>query len=370
MTQKKRKPSSGIISVLIILLAIITTGCSNAEIQYAAQLLSGGNTHVDTSLIVENSPLVDIPIPKTEANQIRLKGNSGDTVHFITFTDPNRYFIVDLPVNWSTSLEPGIVTASSPDEAATVMFVAATNDYYGIQNATLTDQGIDLLVEYFDAMGVQGTILEIHELDGYAMYTFSATYDSQTIAGAFIVLLYNNVLHQSMYLVNEPQFAQYNPTFNRMDQSFTITHGPNASTTSATSQATQSQPVQQSAPPFVATLGSRSYESWGRPTDGCAGPYNDRSPVKRFTFEVLFTNQSNQTLYKNWFPEIITAKRGSVRTCFWNYDTIKVAPGQTINVTFVGHVEGDDWVAGLAFRDLNYQQFACLSASGADVACP
>jgi len=143
------------------------------------------------------------------------------------------------------------------------------------------------------------------------------------------------------------------------------------------------QPVQQptqtpvptptsSPAPFTVTLGRNvSYEPWGRPTDpgGCRGPYNDESPVRRFTVEIILTNNSNQFIPDWWTPTFVSAKGRPLPTCIWYYNNTVVQPDETINVTFATHLEADDWVAALVFDELNYTLSICLNGGGQQVPC-
>ena len=113
------------------------------------------------------------------------------------------------------------------------------------------------------------------------------------------------------------------------------------------------------------------YEPWGRPLDpdGCNGPYNDQSPVRRFTVEVILTNNSNSFIPDGWGPTFYTASGQIPPTCTWYYENIAVQPGEIINVTFATHVEANDWVSALVFDELGYTATLCLNGSGQMVAC-
>lgn len=131
------------------------------------------------------------------------------------------------------------------------------------------------------------------------------------------------------------------------------------------------QPTATSRPPFTIAINKVEPEPWGRPTDpgGCKGPYNDRDPVKRFTIELIVTNHTNRTMESGWLPIFYTAQEKIPQTCIWVYDNMSIQPGETAYVTFVTHVESDDWVQVMALGDENYQVFICFNAAGQTVPC-
>jgi hypothetical protein len=125
-------------------------------------------------------------------------------------------------------------------------------------------------------------------------------------------------------------------------------------------------------PPYSVTLGRNvMYEPWGRPLDpdGCSGPYNDDSPVRRLTVEVILTNNSNSFIPDNWGPTFFSASGQILQTCAWLYDDMAVQPGETINVTFATHMEANDWVSAMVFDELGYTVTLCLNPSGQVVGC-
>ena len=132
------------------------------------------------------------------------------------------------------------------------------------------------------------------------------------------------------------------------------------------------QPTAASQPPFTVSINKIDLEPWGRPTnpDGCNGPYNDSDPVRRFTIELIVTNQTNRTMEQGWLPVFYTAREQIPETCIWVYDNMSIQPGETAYVTFVTHVESDDWVQVMALGDMDYQVFICFNAAGQVVACP
>jgi hypothetical protein len=132
-------------------------------------------------------------------------------------------------------------------------------------------------------------------------------------------------------------------------------------------------PTVASLPPYSVTLGRNViYEPWGRPLDpdACSGPYNDESPVRRLTVEVMLTNNSNQSIPHNWWPTFLSASGQALETCAWMYDDMSVQPGETANVTFATHMEAYDWVTAMVFDELGYTTTLCLNPSGQMVACP
>ena len=130
-------------------------------------------------------------------------------------------------------------------------------------------------------------------------------------------------------------------------------------------------PTATSQPPFTVSINKIDFEPWGRPTnpDGCNGPYNDRDPVKRFTIELVVTNQTKRTMESGWLPVFYTAREQIPETCIWVYDNMSIQPGKTAYVTFVTHVESNDWVQVMALGDESYQVFICFNAAAQVVAC-
>ncbi len=131
-------------------------------------------------------------------------------------------------------------------------------------------------------------------------------------------------------------------------------------------------PTATTLPPYTVTLGRNVvYEPWGRPAnpDGCNGPYDDESPVRRFTVEVILTNNSNRFIPDHWSPVFISASGNPLPTCIWYYNNTTVQPGEIIDVTFATHTEANDWVKALVFDELNYTLTVCLGPSGQAVSC-
>jgi hypothetical protein len=131
-------------------------------------------------------------------------------------------------------------------------------------------------------------------------------------------------------------------------------------------------PIATELPPYSVTVGRNVvYEPWGRPLDpdGCNGPYDDESPMRRFTIQVILTNNSSQFIPDHWSPYFVSASGRSLPTCIWYYNNTVVQPGEIIDVTFATHVETDDWVSALVFDELGYTSTTCLNPSGQPVPC-
>ena len=130
-------------------------------------------------------------------------------------------------------------------------------------------------------------------------------------------------------------------------------------------------PTKQAQAPYTIAINKIEPEPWGRPrsADGCNGPYNDRDPVKRFTIEVILTNNSNQWIPDGWAPTFYSAAGAVPPTCVWYYDNQAVQPGEVIYVTFATHVESNDWVSAMVFDELGYQHSTCFNAGGQVVGC-
>jgi hypothetical protein len=125
--------------------------------------------------------------------------------------------------------------------------------------------------------------------------------------------------------------------------------------------------------PYTVTLGRNViYEPWGRPTDpgGCKGPYDDKHGViRRFTVEVILTNNSNRFTQDKWFPTFISASGRPLVPCIWYYNNTVVEPGESADVTFATHLEANDWVRAMVFDELNYTVTICLNGAAQQVPC-
>lgn len=132
------------------------------------------------------------------------------------------------------------------------------------------------------------------------------------------------------------------------------------------------EPTTTSQPPYTVAINKIEPEPWGRPTnpDGCNDPFNDRDPVKRFTIEIIVTNQSNRTIPDGWYPVFYSAQGRIPVTCVWPYKDMSVQPGETAYATFATHVESNDWVQRMVLDELGYQVIVCFNAAGQVVACP
>lgn len=156
----------------------------------------------------------------------------------------------------------------------------------------------------------------------------------------------------------------------------TYTPYPSATSRPRSPQPTNTAvPTVTSLPPYTVNIGRNvQYEPWGRPGDpnGCGGPYDDRSPVRRLTIEIILTNNSNRSIPDRWAPTFISAKGRPLPSCYhglnYTYNTA-VQPGETVNVTFATHMESDDWVSALVFDELNYTLTICFNPSGQVVPC-
>ncbi len=114
------------------------------------------------------------------------------------------------------------------------------------------------------------------------------------------------------------------------------------------------------------------YEPWGRPTDpgGCNGPYDDKhGRMRRFTVEVILTNNSNRFTRDSWFPTFISASGRPLAPCIWYYNNTVVEPGESADVTFATHLEANDWVRAMVFEELNYTVTICLNGAAQQVPC-
>lgn len=111
------------------------------------------------------------------------------------------------------------------------------------------------------------------------------------------------------------------------------------------------------------------YEPWGRPAkaDCCCGPYDDRSPVRRLTIELLVTNLSHESTQDKWKPAFYTAAGAHPATCIWYYNNTVVSPGETADVTFITHVEIGDYVQTLKLTLLGHTTTITLDPSGTEV---
>ncbi len=125
--------------------------------------------------------------------------------------------------------------------------------------------------------------------------------------------------------------------------------------------------------PYVVTLGYNIvYEPWGNPgnPDGCNGPYDDRIEVRRFTVEVIVTNNSRNFIPDRWSPTFLAASGAALPTCIWYYNNTVVEPGETADVTFATHLKKGDYVRAMVFDFPGAVITLCLDGSGRQIPCP
>jgi pSer/pThr/pTyr-binding forkhead associated (FHA) protein len=113
------------------------------------------------------------------------------------------------------------------------------------------------------------------------------------------------------------------------------------------------------------------YEPWGNPgnPDGCNGPYDDRIEVRRFTVQVLVTNNSKNWIPDHWGPTFISGSGANLPTCIWYYNNTVVEPGETTDVTFATHLAKGDYVRALVFDFPGQTVTICLDPGGNEVPC-
>ncbi len=158
----------------------------------------------------------------------------------------------------------------------------------------------------------------------------------------------------------------------------TYTPYPTATPVPRPPQPPTDTPVPTAAPrsPYVISLGNNvQYEPWGRPTQpsGCQGPYDDKSPVRRFTVETILTNNSNNFVTFQT-PTFVSASGAALPSCYWAYDPnnpkLEVAqPGESKNVTFGTHLETGDYVRALVFDLPGWTITVCLNGAGQQIPC-
>jgi hypothetical protein len=109
-------------------------------------------------------------------------------------------------------------------------------------------------------------------------------------------------------------------------------------------------------PALVPTLSNPHYERWGKPTnpDGCNDP-NNMNVVRRFTMQLVVTNNTGQTVSGDWGPHFYSNTGVELSRCYYDYAGVAtIPPGQTRNPTFVSftNTETSDWVARVVFSAL------------------
>jgi hypothetical protein len=107
----------------------------------------------------------------------------------------------------------------------------------------------------------------------------------------------------------------------------------------------------------------------GRP-DGCGPPYDDRIEVRRFTAEVILTNNSKQFIGEDWWPTMLSASGVGVPSCWFYYNNGVVEPGETTNVTYTTYLPKGDYVKAMVFPILGQTAVICLGPNGQEVTCP
>jgi hypothetical protein len=126
-------------------------------------------------------------------------------------------------------------------------------------------------------------------------------------------------------------------------------------------------------PAFTLSLGSNvSYEPWGKPgdPDGCGPPYDDRIEVRRFTVQVLLTNNSKQYIGEDWWPTFLSASGAGVPSCWFYYNNVVVEPGETADVTYATYLPKGDYVKAMVFPILGQTHTVCLNPGGQQIPCP
>lgn len=126
-------------------------------------------------------------------------------------------------------------------------------------------------------------------------------------------------------------------------------------------------------PPFTLTLGNNvGYEPWGKPgnPDGCGAPYDDRIEVRRFTAQVLLTNNSKQFIGEDWWPTFLSGSGAAVPSCWYYYNNVVVEPGETVDVTYATYLPKGDYVRAMVFDILGQTAVICLNGGGQQIPCP
>jgi S1-C subfamily serine protease len=119
---------------------------------------------------------------------------------------------------------------------------------------------------------------------------------------------------------------------------------------------TPTRPATSARPNLQVTLSNPHYERWGKPTnaDGC-NDYNNSMPVRKFTMQMIVTNNSNQTVAGEWGPSYVSNTGATLARCYYDYQGAgTIPPGQTRNVTFgtFTNADGVDWVSRVTFYAL------------------
>jgi hypothetical protein len=132
------------------------------------------------------------------------------------------------------------------------------------------------------------------------------------------------------------------------------------------------RPTATSKPPFSVALVRALYEKWGRPQgcNGCCGPYDDGDPVRRFSYELIVTNNSQQTMQELAEYQQAASGEWTERCIYVDGDIENLAPGQSQRVTYVTYVETGDWVQKVVLEALDHRIPLCFNAAAEQVGCP
>jgi hypothetical protein len=107
-------------------------------------------------------------------------------------------------------------------------------------------------------------------------------------------------------------------------------------------------------PPLSVTLSNPHYERWGRPTDntGCFY-YNNGSPVRRFTIQVVLKNNTAATISDWAKPSFYSNTGASLARCYGSNPTDTTLPpvpaNSTSTVTFSSFTDEGTWVSRVDF---------------------
>jgi hypothetical protein len=126
-------------------------------------------------------------------------------------------------------------------------------------------------------------------------------------------------------------------------------------------------------PAFTLKLGRNViYEQWGRPPadNMCTNDRDDfdnRSPVRRLTIQLLVTNKSKSSTENKWKPSFYAASGPKTTSCMWYYNNTVISPGETVDVTFYTYVELNDYVQTLKLTLLDHTRTITLDPAGNDI---
>ena len=165
--------------------------------------------------------------------------------------------------------------------------------------------------------------------------------------------------------------AQPTPTFTALPATATPTSAP---PTVTAVPAPSSTPTATATPNLQVTLSNPHYERWGKPTnpDGC-NDYTNATPVRKFTMQLVVTNNTNQTVAGDWGPSYVSNTGATLARCYYDYQgSATIPPGQTRNVTFSTYTntDGNDWVSRVNFSALGGAWTWTLDRDGRIIAGP